>query len=137
MAKKKNLGKYKSCLEKYCADQLTANNIPFEYEPKYVIMEGFNYPSMYFKSVPKQSLMVDRTGSKQLPITYRPDFVLPHNSVFIETKGFVRQNDSFPLRWKLFMKFLMDNGMSHFSLFIPKNQKQVDQIIDIIKNDKT
>lgn len=135
MAKKKNLGIYKSGLEKYCADQLKAHNIKFEYEPKYVIVEGFYYPSTYFKSVPKQKLMVDRTGKKQLDITYRPDFVLPHNNVFIETKGFVRANDSFPLRWKLFMKYLMENGMSHYKLFIPKNQKQVNQIIDLLTNE--
>jgi len=61
---------------------------------------------------------------------------LPHNSVFIETKGFVRRNDSFPLRWKLFMLFLMQNEMSHFRLFIPRNQKQVDQIITFIKDDR-
>lgn len=135
MAKKKNLGKYRSGLEKYCAEQLESNGIEFEYEPKYVIMEGFNYPSTYFKSVPKQELMVDRSDSAHKPITYKPDFLLPTKSVFIETKGFVRRNDSFPLRWKLFMKFLLDSGMGHFRLFIPRNQKQVDQILTFLKNE--
>jgi len=135
MAKKKNLGRYRSGLEKYCAETLEANAISYDYEPQYVIMEGFNYPSTYFKSVPKKELMVDKTGKKQLPITYKPDFVLPHNSVIIETKGFVRRNDSFPLRWKIFMKYLMDSDMSHFRLFIPRNQKQVDQIIKFIKDE--
>jgi hypothetical protein len=135
MAKKKDLGIYRSGLEKYCAEALKSNGLVFEYEPKYVIMEGFNYPSTYFKSVPKQGLMVDRSDSKHLPITYKPDFLLPHNNIFIETKGFVRRNDSFPLRWKLFMKYLVDSGMGHFRLFIPSNQKQVDQIINFIKNE--
>ena len=85
MAKKKNLGRYASGLEKYCAEALKANGLKFEYEPKYVISEGFHYPSTYFKSVPKKELMIDKSNSKQLPITYKPDFFL-HNSVFIETK---------------------------------------------------
>ena len=81
MAKKKDLGRYRSGLEKYCAEQLESNGIEYEYEPKYTIMEGFNYPSAYFKSVPKKSLMVDRTSSAQKPITYKPDFLLPTKSV--------------------------------------------------------
>lgn len=135
MAKKKDLGRYRSGLEKYCGDTLEKNGYAFDYEPKYVIVEGFDYPSTYFKSVPKKELMVDKTGKTQLPITYKPDFVLPHNSVIIETKGFVRRNDSFPLRWKLFMRFLAESGMGHFRLFIPRNQKQVDQIINFLKDE--
>lgn len=135
MAKKKDLGRYRSGLEKYCGDTLDAEGFTYLYEPKYVIVEGFDYPSTYYKSVPKKELMVDKTASKQLPITYKPDFVLPHNSVIIETKGFVRRNDSFPLRWKLFMRYLMKEDMSHFRLFIPRNQKQVDQIINLLKNE--
>jgi|TARA_R110000744_G_scaffold216175_2_gene334962 hypothetical protein len=135
MAKKRNLGRYASGLEKYCADALKANGLKFDYEPKYTIMEGFNYPSTYLKSVPKQQLMVDRSNANHLPITYKPDFLLPHHNVFIETKGFVRRNDSFPLRWKLFMKYLVDSGMGHYDLFIPRNQKQVDQIVNFIQNE--
>lgn len=133
-SKKKDLGRYRNRLEKYCGDTLTALGIPFDYEPQFTVLEGFNYPSMHFKSVPKNSLLVDITGKKTLPIRYKPDFVLHEHKVIIETKGFVRANDSFPLRWKLFMKYLMDNGMEDYRLFIPKSQKQVNQIIDIIKN---
>ena len=53
----------------------------------------------------------------------------------IETKGFVRANDSFPLRWKLFMKYLNDNKI-RYSLYIPKNKDQVDKVIQLIKNGK-
>lgn len=133
----KNLGRYRSSLEKYCAEQLESSGIDYEYEPKYEIVDGFKYPSTYYKSVPKKELMVDRTSSAQKPITYKPDFLLPTNSVFIETKGFVRRNDSFPLRWKLFMKFLLDSGMGHYRLFIPRNQKQVDQIIKFLNDESS
>ena len=133
MAKKKH-GRYSSGLEKYCAEQLESNNIDYEYEPKYKIVDGFNYPSTYYKSVVKKELMVEKS-KKILPITYKPDFLLPNKNAFIETKGFVRRNDSFPLRWKLFMKFLNESEMSHYRLFIPRNQKQVDQIIKFFKNE--
>ena len=135
MAKKKDLGIYSSGLEKYGAEQLESNGIEYDYEPKYQIVDGFKYPSTFYKSVPKKDLMVDRTHSAHKPITYKPDFLLPTKCVFIETKGFVRRNDSFPLRWKLFMRFLLDSGMSHYRLFIPRNQKQVDQIINMLNNE--
>lgn len=127
--KKKSYGIYKNGLEKYCGDSLKKNKYKFKYEEQFVLVEGFYYPSDQFKSVPKNKDLVNATGKKTLPIKYRPDFFLPDEKVFIETKGFVRANDSFPLRWKLFLKFLMDSGMSDHAVFIPKNRSQVDEII--------
>ena len=118
MAKKKSFGKYKNGLEKYCGDSLGGAGYSFEYESQHVLVEGFNYPSDHFKSVPKNKSLVEVTGRKTLPIKYKPDFFLPKEKVFIETKGFVRANDSFPLRWKLFLKYLMDSGMSDHALFL-------------------
>lgn len=136
MAKKKtkSYGKYKNGLEKYCGDSLKNAGYKFEYEAQFVLVEGFNYPSDHFKSVPKKKELVNVTGKKTLPIKYKPDFYLPKDKVFIETKGFVRANDSFPLRWKLFLKFLMDSGMSDHAVFIPKNRAQVDEIITYLNN---
>ena len=48
----------------------------------------------------------------------------------IETKGYA--NESFPLRWKLFKKHLKDNN-HHYVLFMPRNKKQVDEVVDLIK----
>lgn len=132
--KKKSYGIYKNGLEKYCGDSLKKGKYKFEYEKQFVLVEGFHYPSDHYKSVPKKSGLVDVTGKKTLPIKYRPDFYLPDEKVVIETKGFVRANDSFPLRWKLFLRHLMDSGMGDHALFIPKNQKQVDEIITYLKN---
>jgi len=132
--KKKSYGKYKNGLEKYCGDSLTQSNYKFEYEAQFVLVEGFIYPSDHYKSVPKKSELVNVTGKKTLPIKYKPDFYLPESKVFIETKGFVRANDSFPLRWKLFLRFLIDSDMSDHAVFIPKNRKQVDEIITYLKN---
>ena len=134
MAKKKNFGIYKNGLEKYCGDSLYNAGYKFEYEPQLTLVEGFNYPSPHFKSVPKNKSLVEVTGRKTLPIKYKPDFYLPEEKVYIETKGFVRANDSFPLRWKLFLMYLMNSGQSDHALFIPKNKGQVDEIITYLKN---
>lgn len=133
MAKKKkskNLGKYASGLEKYCGDSLGKAGFKFIYEHQFVLMEGFKYPSPYFKSTPKSKELKDVSSRKILPITYKPDFYLPDHKVIIETKGWVRANDSFPLRWKIFMNYLVANDMDDHSLFIPKNKKQVDEILN-------
>jgi hypothetical protein len=134
MAKKKSYGIYKNGLEFYCGEALSSNGYKFIYEHQLVLIEGFNYPSPHFKSVPKNASLVDVTGKKTLPIKYTPDFYLPKEKVFIETKGFVRANDSFPLRWKLFLRYLMESGMEDHALFIPKNRKQVDEIIKYLNS---
>ena len=134
MANKKSYGKYKNALEKYCGDSLKQKGHLFQYEPQYVLVGGFHYPSDHYKSVPKKSELVNVTGKKTLPIRYKPDFYLPEDKVFIETKGFVRSNDSFPLRWKLFLKYLIDSDMADHAVFIPKNKKQVDEIIRYLSN---
>ena len=43
-------------------------------------------------------------------------------------------NHSFPLRFKLFLSYLTTRGMGDWSIFLIKNQKQVDTAIEIIKN---
>lgn len=132
--KKKSYGLYKNGLEKYCGDSLKQFKYKFKYEEQFILVEGFTYPSDYYKSVPKSKELINATGKKILPIKYRPDFYLPEEKVFIETKGFVRANDSFPLRWKLFMAFLMNSDMSDHALFIPKNKSQVDEVITYLRN---
>lgn len=134
MAKKKSFGRYKNSLEKYCGDSLKQSGHKFEYESQFILVEGFTYPSDHYKSVPKKKELVNATGKKTRPIKYKPDFYLPDRKAFIETKGFVRANDSFPLRWKLFLRFLMDSGMSDHAVFIPKNRSQVDEIIKYLND---
>jgi hypothetical protein len=132
--KKKDLGVYKSGLEAYCGKRLKEEGIDFGYESEsFTVQEGFTPTNKYYKSVPKDRYLVEASGKKVLPITYKPDFVSHTNRFIIETKGFVRANDSFPVRWKMFMKFLHDNHMD-YQLFIPKNKDQVDSVINIIKD---
>ena len=49
----------------------------------------------------------------------------------IETKG--RANESFPMRWKMFKKYV-NHKMKHVTLYKPQNQKECDKVVEIILN---
>ena len=82
-----------------------------------------------------KDVMTDNTNKAVLGIKYTPDFVSHHHKFIIETKGYVHSQHTFPLRWKLFLKYLVENGMDDYMLFIPKNRKQVDATIQLIKDE--
>ena len=89
-ARKRNLGKYKSSIEKYCADQLREHGLAFDYEKDtFELMESFTFPNKYFKMTAKGKVMRDRSNSVVLPITYTPDFVGKDRKWIIETKGYL------------------------------------------------
>jgi len=137
-AKKRQLGKYKSGLEKSCADLLREEKIEFDYEKlEYVLVEKFRHEGVYFKMTPKAKEMKDRTGSMILPIKYTPDFVAKDRSWIIETKGYTPSHHDFTMRWKLFLKHLNDQDEPIPMLFICKNKQQVAEAIQIIKNGGT
>ena len=137
-AKKRQLGKYKSGLEKSCADLLREEKIEFDYEKlEYVLVEKFRHEGVYFKMTPKAKEMKDRTGSVILPIKYTPDFVAKDRSWIIETKGYTPSHHDFTMRWKLFLKHLNDQDEPIPMLFICKNKQQVAEAIQIIKNGGT
>ena len=66
---------------------------------------------------------------KVLPIKNTPDFV--SSSFIIECKG--RANESFPMRWKMFKKYV-NWKMKHVTLYKPQNQKECDKVIELITN---
>jgi hypothetical protein len=72
-------------------------------------------------------LLVNRGCKKILPIKYTPDFV--SSSFIIECKG--RANESFPIRWKLFKKYVSKN-LPNTTLFKPQNQKECDETVRLI-----
>ena len=133
-AKKRNLGKYKSGLEKTCADLLAESGLSFTYEThEYMLLDKFRYPGTYLKMTAKGKDLSDRTGSMVLPIKYTPDFVGPNGEWIIETKGYTPSHHDFPMRWKLFLRHLIDSGEPVPALFICKNKQQVEQAIEILK----
>jgi len=136
-ARKKNLGRYASSIEKYCAEQLKEYGLSFDYEEHtYELLEKFRFPNKYFKMTSKRKDMTDRSGSVVLPITYTPDFVGRDHKWIIETKGYLPSHHDFPMRWKLFLQHLVGNN-SNCIVFLAKNSGQVDQAIqEILKSIK-
>ena len=133
-AKKKNLGKYKSGLEKTCADLLAESGIKFAYETEeFVLVDKFRYDGIYFKMTAKGKDLSDRSNAIVLPIRYTPDFLALDGSWIIETKGYTPSHHDFPMRWKLFLRHLMDLDKPVPALFICKNRHQIAQAIEVIK----
>ena len=132
-SRKRNLGKFKSGIEKYCNDQLRAAGLDFKYEEKeYLLMDKFRYPNRYLKMTAKRKDLSDRSNSIQLPIRYTPDFVATDESWVIETKGYLHSHHDFSMRWKLFLRHLVDNNKD-CAVYIAKNKQQIDRVIEDIK----
>ena len=137
-SKKKQLGRYASGIEKYCADQLKEYGLDFNYEETtFELQESFRFSNKYFKMTAKGKEMKDRTDSIVLPIKYNPDFMGKKHKWVIETKGYLPSHHDFPMRWKLFLHHLV--GLkSDYIVFLAKNKSQVDkciqEIIQSIKN---
>ena len=124
---------FASGLEKYMYIALKKAKIKAKYEGwTYTLQEGF---IMDNKSYERQSNgkgeMVNRGEKKILPIKYTPDFV--STSFIIECKG--RANESFPLRWKMFKNYI-NKHMKHVILYKPQNQKECDEVINLIKSNQ-
>ena len=121
--------KFASGLEKYMYVALKNANIYAEYEGMtFTVQEGFEFKNeSYERQSNGKGEMVNRGSKKVLPIKYTPDFVSP--SFIIECKG--RANESFPMRWKMFKKFVKDN-LKHVTLYKPQNQKECDEVIKLI-----
>lgn len=125
---------FSSLLEAYCYTRLKEEGLEFVYEPApFRLLDSIRYSGRIYKNVPKTADLVDATGKIIRDITYTPDFLSEKHNFVIETKGFVPSQHTFHLRWKLFIHFLQETG-HNYMLFLPRNQKQVDEAIKIIKD---
>jgi len=124
---------FASGLEKYMYQALKKAKIKAKYEGQtYVLQEAFNFKVDSFeRQANGKGDMVNRGQKKILNIKYTPDFV--SDSFIIECKG--RANESFPIRWKMFKKYVNDN-LKHVTLYKPQNQKECDKVIDLIIKNK-
>ena len=122
---------FASGLEKYMYQALKKAKIKAEYEGKtFVLIDGFEFElSSYERQSNGKGQFVDRGNKKILPIKYTPDFV--GKDFIIECKG--RANESFPMRWKLFKRFI-NRCYPHVTLFKPQNQKECDMVIQLLTN---
>ena len=120
---------FASGLERYMYQVLKKAKIKAKYEGRsYTLIEGFDFESSsYERQSNGKGQFVDRGNKKIQPIKYTPDFV--GNDFIIETKG--RANESFPMRWKLFKKFI-NKCYPRVTLYKPQNQKECDQVIELL-----
>ena len=120
---------FASGLERYMYQVLKKNKIHAVYEgATFVLQEGFMFNNESFERQSNgKGDMVNRGSKKILNIKYTPDFV--SDSFIIECKG--RANESFPIRWKMFKKYVKQN-LPHVTLYKPQNQKECDKVIELI-----
>jgi len=120
---------FASGLERYMYQALKKAKIHAIYEgATFELQEGFMFDiDSYERQGNGKGDMVNRGRKKILNIKYTPDFVSP--SFIIECKG--RANESFPMRWKMFKKYVNHN-MKHVTLYKPQNQKECDKVIELI-----
>ena len=122
---------FASGLEKYMYLALKEAKIEARYEGEtYVLQDSFVFKN---KSYEKQSNgkgeFKNRGEKKILNIKYTPDFI--SSSFIIACKG--RANESFPIRWKMFKKYV-NHKMKHVTLYKPQNQKDCDEVVKLILN---
>ena len=120
---------FASGLERYMYQALKKAKIKAKYEGQtYVLEDSFNFEIDSFERQGNgKGDMVNRGQKKILNIKYTPDFI--SDSFIIECKG--RANESFPIRWKMFKKYVNDN-LKHVTLYKPQNQKECDKVIELI-----
>jgi len=127
---------FKSKLELHCYKELKKANISFQYEEhKFELTPAFTFENVSYELYKKKG---ERYFGPQRPniraIGYTPDFIgyykRSKKKFIIETKG--NPNDAFPLRWKLFKQYLQANNCD-VDLYMPRNQKQVTEVVNIIK----
>ena len=104
--------RFRSKLETYTYKKLKEANILADYEPT------------HFMLIPK----FEYQGEKVRAMTYLPDFI--GKDFIIECKGIM--GDAFPLRWKIF-KYTLMNSNSNYKLYLVRNKKQVDELINSLK----
>ena len=122
---------FASGLEKYMYIALRKAKIKAGYEAfTYEVFPGFMFDNeSYERQANGKGDLVNRGCKKILGIKYTPDFIGLTDEFIIECKG--RANDTFPMRWKLFKKYVKDN-FPHVILYKPQNQKECDKVVELI-----
>ena len=136
--------KFKSNLEKTCYEALFVAGFNPSYESKqYQIVDSFKlkqgkyyYPKL-IKKKPKKLYKLVLSESNINGIGYTPDFYFVYNNyhIFVETKG--RQNESYPLRKKLFLLYLEKISKErkfNYYFFEPHSKKDIIEMIETLKH---
>lgn len=124
---------FQSSLELYCYKKLKAAKVSFKYEGQtFEVLESFRHEGFYGKKAARGFSL--KQNKLIRAVTYTPDFVSHDHKFIIETKGFVPSQHSFPLRFKMFLMWLKNNAMGDYDVYIPRNQKEVDEVVEHIVN---
>ena len=120
---------FASGLEKHMYIALKKAKIQTKYEGQtYKIFESCEMLNeCYERCANGKGEFKDRGDKKILTIKYTPDFI--GHDYIIECKG--RPNESFPIRWKMFKKYVADN-LPNVTLYKPQNQKECEKVVEII-----
>lgn len=128
---------FKSNLEVFTYKELKKLNINFGYETRvFELHPSFITKIILYAKTPKKGY--HKTTQKINSISYKPDFIIDGCKdiyIIIECKG--KENDAFPLREKLFLKYITDSEEfkdKDVYYFKPTNQKDVKCTIEKIKN---
>lgn len=117
-----------------CYKALKKAKVDFQYEKrKYELISPFTFENRSYELFRRKGMRVYGQQRNNIRgITYTPDFVGEYKGqmFIIETKG--NPNDAFPLRWKLFKRYLLVNKINA-DLYMPRNQKQIEKTIELIK----
>ena len=125
--------KFASGLEVYMYKALKKAKLKAVYEgATFEVSTGFEFTNTSYERTGNGKGEFKQRGRKKiLPIKYTPDFV--SNLFIIECKG--RANESFPMRWKMFKKYVKVN-MPRVTLYKPQKQKECDTVIELITKSK-
>jgi hypothetical protein len=120
---------FASGLEKYMYKALKESGIDFRYEGEtFELLPAFQFSNdCHERQSNGKGDFINRGNKKVLNIKYTPDFT--GWDFIIETKG--RANESFPLRYKLFKKWMFDNNDTR-ALYKPQNQEEIKKTIELI-----
>lgn len=123
---------FKSKLEESFYKTLISAGLEPDYElTKFVLMEGFKPTIPFYNRSKSKVFKLDM--NKVRDITYTPDFTILYNDTLfiIEAKGI--ENDTFPIKKKLFRRFLesMEMPCVYFEVH---TKKELLEVINIIKS---
>jgi len=120
---------FRSRLESYMYEALLNAGIESEYEERsYDLLSGFDCRiDCYERQGNGKGEFKNRGNKRILGIKYTPDFI--GEGFIIECKG--RANDAFPIRWKIFKKYVNYNLLG-VKLYKPQNQKECDETVKLI-----
>ena len=124
---------FASGLEVYMYNALKKAKLFEKYEgEQFLLIEGFNFPNAsYERQSNGKGDFKNRNSSAIRKITYTPDFT--GKDYIIETKG--RANESFPIRWKLFKRLLVNNKDKR-DIYKPQTKKECEDVIRLIQNSR-